>query len=146
MKNNNNIEKLLLKYWDGLSTIREERILKDFFKKQQKDMPEHQQEWFGTISQLSGEKSNLPLPKNDSNPANNKGGMVRLKIRPKAAAVVIIILGLTAIAYKYHIHYKTAKNIELSKKAEQELLSISKSLQRGDQVFRESVEQISNHK
>lgn len=94
------IEQLIERYWEGVSTLQEERILQNFFS--QEDIPEHLKKYRTLFSALDNVKDthldksfdDMILAKIDADTTTAHRIGIRQRMRPlyRAAAMVAIVL------------------------------------------------------
>jgi preprotein translocase subunit Sss1 len=137
---------LLEKYWEGNTSIEEEREIKKFFREESLDIPSHEYEWLKLISEIR-EKDILYSKNIETFLQYKKPRLLRFNKFLKVAAIFILAIGLVYVIYLYNRRQsEMAKEVRLSQKAEADLFAISQTLQQGMQNFKKSEDIISHKK
>lgn len=139
------ISELLKKYWEGNTSIEEERKIKKFFREKSFNIPSHEYEWLMLISEITG-KDILYSKDIETSLHYKRPRLLRFNKFLKVAAIFVLAIGLVYVIYSYNRRQsEMAKEVRLSRKAEADLFAISQTLQQGMQNFKKS-EDIILHK
>lgn len=127
----NNITILLNKYWDGSTSVQEERIIKSFFRENDRDMPRHEFEWFKLLSEYQLEPISVDLGIFERPKVKNKIKVINSVVFIKYAAIIVLVISFW-FGYSYNKKRNEEENVVvLRQKVETDLLFISQSLNDG---------------
>lgn len=126
-----NISILLNKYWNGFTSIREEKIIKRFFRENNLDIPWQESEWFKLLSEFQPEANIIDFEIFKKPIAKNKFKIIKPIAFIKYAAIIVLAISIW-FGYSYNKKRNEEKNmVILSQKVETDLLFISRSLNDG---------------
>jgi len=122
---------LLSKYWNGLTSVQDEKKIKIFFRENNLDIPQQESEWFKLLSEYHPESIIVDLGDFETSEVKNKFKHINPIVFIKYAAVIVLVISIW-FGYSYNKKRNEEKNVVvLRQKVETDLLFISQSLNDG---------------